>query len=157
MSMTIELSRDHGLCMAVVVGYWLLQGIVLSIPVGIARKKYGVSPPQLYLTNADVAERKDIKDAVKITKEDVIAYNSVQRSHQNNMEFMVAFMPVFLCGAIVQPRESAIAGAFSLLARTMSCFGYQYAPNGRLIGAWGYVPIFYIIYIVGKSAHELIM
>jgi hypothetical protein len=58
----------------------------------------------------------------------------LQRVHQNNMEFLSIFMPIFLLAGFENAINTAIAGVAIIVARQLFCFGYLKSAKARLIG-----------------------
>ena len=123
------LPADFGLVVAVSVGFYIQQSILFVIPVAMQRGKTGIKPPTLYPTDSQ------IKD-LKLTETQVTDYMCAQRVHQNNMEFLTVFMPIFLLAGLFEPRKAAIAGALVWAGRLTTALGYLVSPKWRVAGAW---------------------
>lgn len=146
---TIDLTEEHGWFFLSVLALVLQQALVFVIPVSIKRRKTGIKPPVLYPTDSLIKE-------LKLSKEDVEKYLCTQRVHQNNVEFLVTFWPVyFLCG-LVDPLSSAYAGAVVFAGRMFTAIGYWHGANKRVIGAWFHIPEYYLYFTLGKISYNLI-
>ncbi|DBA04044.1 TPA: hypothetical protein N0F65_009391 [Lagenidium giganteum] len=123
----VMLQRDHGFVLIVV----LLTVFVdqwAGIKVGKARKTYDVHYPQMY------AERSD---------RNFMAFNCVQRAHQNFLENMSFFFTLLMTSSIFRPGLAAIAGFIRLLAFIVYIVSYASGdPNKRFRSAFGYVGFF---------------
>lgn len=51
---SIELNREHGKCMAVLVALWTQQQLVFAIAVAVARRRSGIQPPTLYPRGSEI-------------------------------------------------------------------------------------------------------
>ena len=77
----------------------------------------------------------------------MLSYQRAQRTHQNNVESMSVFMPIFLVAGLFEPKNVAIAGAIVLLFRLIGGIGYLYGK--RVYGApWHFGELF-LLYTVG--------
>ena len=123
------LPADFGLVVAVSVGFYIQQAILFVIPVAIQRSKTGIKPPILYPTDSVIKE-------LKLTETQVTNYMCAQRVHQNNMEFLTVFFPIFLLAGLYEPRNAAIAGALVWVGRLVTGLGYLISPSMRVIGGW---------------------
>jgi len=85
----IELSAEYGYVLAVALAMFLLQQIVMVIPVARQRIKTGIAPPTLYPRDSQIK-------ALGLDERKVANYMCAQRAHQNNVEFTSVFMPLFL-------------------------------------------------------------
>lgn len=148
-TVTVDLTPEHGWFFFSVLALVLQQALVFVIPVAIKRRKTGIKPPVLYPNDSLVKE-------LKLSKEQVEGYLCVQRVHQNNVEFLVTFWPVyFLCG-LVDPMNTAYAGAVVLAGRMATAIGYWHGANKRVIGGWFHLPEYYLYYTLGKIGYTLI-
>ena len=93
------------------------------------RKATKISPPTIYPTDSQ------IKD-LKLTPEQVEKYLCAQRVHQNNLEFLAVFLPIFLLAGLHEPRTAALAGAVVWVGRMVTALGYWSAPGARIYGGW---------------------
>ena len=145
----VQLTEEHGWFFLSVLALVLQQAFVFVIPVAMARKKTGIQAPVLYPNDSLIKE-------LKLNKEQVDKYLCVQRVHQNNVEFLVVFWPVyFLCG-LVDPMGSAYAGAVVFGGRMATAIGYWHGANKRVFGAWFHFAEWYLYYILGKASYSLI-
>ena len=141
----------HGYFFASVVGFMLQQGVLFVIPVVIQRTATKIKAPTLYPTD------KEIK-ALDLTEEKVGNYMRAQRVHQNNMEFLAQFMPIYICSGLVDPMLTAKFGAAILVLRTVNAYGYWESAdsNFRKIGALFHLPELYLVGNLAVHAYELI-
>jgi hypothetical protein len=49
-----------------------------------------------------------------------------QRAHQNNVELMSVFMPIFLIIGLFKPKETAMGGLVVLIFRIIGGIGYTF-------------------------------
>ncbi|CAH9094883.1 unnamed protein product [Cuscuta epithymum] len=122
------LPKEYGYVVIVLVLYCFLN-TWMSFQVGKARKKYNVSYPAMYATEA---ENKDAK-----------LFNCVQRGHQNSLEWMPVFFLLMGLGGIRHPLVSASLGAFYIFARYGYFKGYSTGnPENRLtVGKYNFIAI----------------
>jgi hypothetical protein len=87
---------------------------------------------------------------LKLTPEQVDKYNCCQRVHQNNMEFLCVFMPIFLLSGFINPLHTAYAGSVVWLGRMFTAIGYWQGANKRGWGGWFHFGMYnvYINYII---------
>jgi glutathione S-transferase len=145
----IDIPAEYGYVLAVTGAMWFQQNIMFVIPVAMQRKKTGIQPPSLYPRDSEIK-------ALKLTEEDVLTYNCTQRVHQNNLEFMGIFLPIFLVAGLAAPVNVAIAGAVVFAGRCATGVGYLLGPKKRAFGAWFHFGEFYVVYQFGKFAYSLI-
>jgi uncharacterized MAPEG superfamily protein len=72
---------------------------------------------------------------LKLSEAEVDHYLRSQRIHQNNMEFMSFFLPVFVVAGVYNPLHTALAGTWVLVFRMLYAFGYAKSSSARLVGA----------------------
>ena len=149
MALSIVLTAEHGYAIAVIVALWFQQQFIFTLPVALARKKYGIEPPTLYPRDSQIK-------SLSLTEAQVDDYMCVQRVHQNNMEFLVAFFPLMIISSIMFPMQSAHGGAVVWLGRMLTAIGYWRGAEKRMWGAWFHFGEYYIWYLAGKSALTLI-
>eukprot|EP00049_Salpingoeca_infusionum_P022277 m.5906 g.5906 ORF g.5906 m.5906 type:complete len:130 (+) comp5102_c0_seq1:396-785(+) len=75
---------------------YALTFVYMGIKVSQARKRFGIKYPQLYANKGDCKEEKD-----------VMAYNCVQRGHQNTVEDASTFLPLFAFATFINPAIAA--------------------------------------------------
>ncbi|VFQ93530.1 unnamed protein product [Cuscuta campestris] len=123
------LPREYGYVVIVLVLYCFLN-FWMAIQVVKARKKYNVSYPAMY---ASEAENKDAK-----------LFNCVQRGHQNSLELMPVFFMLMIVGGIKHPLVCSSLGTVYIFARLGYFIGYATGvPENRLtIGKYNLVMIF---------------
>jgi len=155
----IELDASYGLCVLnVVLAFVLLM--FKSIMVGVARKRYGVSYPDMYAIKG-VTRRKDASGEgdrlLELTDADCDAFNCYQRAHQNTLENLTMFLAVMLLGGLKYPITSAIGGFIWIVGRLIYALGYYTGnPDKRM---WGSVYAIGVIVCwgcsIGTSVHLL--
>jgi uncharacterized membrane protein YecN with MAPEG domain len=126
---SINLPKDFGYVIAVMVAFWIQQQVLFVIPIAMQRSSTKIQPPVIYPNDSLIKE-------LKLTDEQVDAYMRSQRVHQNNMEFLVSFSPIFLVAGLYNPMHTAIAGAIVWLGRLVTAIGYWKAAKLRAAGAW---------------------
>ena len=89
-----------------------------------------------------------------VSEEQVMNYYRAQRTHQNNVESMSVFMPIFLVAGLFEPKNVAIAGSIVLIFRLIGGIGYLYGK--RIYGAPWHIGELYLLYIVGKIAYKML-
>ena len=145
----IPVESEFGYVIALAILFLLQQQILFAIPVAFARKKYGVKPPTLYPNDAMIK-------SLKLSDDDVSKYNSVQRVHQNNVEFLVTFLPLFLLAGIFNPMQTSYAGIVVFVGRTINAIGYYHKPNARVFGGFFHLGEYYVVYLCGRFAYSLL-
>lgn len=125
----INLPPDFGYVIAVMLAFWVQQSVIFVIPIASARSNTGIQPPVLYPNDSLIKE-------LKLTDEQVDNYMRAQRVHQNNMEFLCAFMPIFFVAGLYNPMHTAIAGALVWAGRLATAIGYWRSAKLRILGAW---------------------
>lgn len=76
-----------------------------------------------------------------------------QRAHQNNVELMSVFMPLFLIIGLFKPKETAIGGLIVLIFRIIGGIGYTFKK--RMYGAPFHIGELYILYLGFLIVYEL--
>ena len=94
-------------CFAVL-GSSFFMNAYLSINVALARKKYNITYPALYAPTGH---------------KDEVAFNSVQRAHQNTLESYSMVMLQMMCAGLKYPVTSAACGATWVLGRVIYGYG----------------------------------
>ena len=146
----IETSREFGYVVLVAIGFFLQQQLMFVIPVIKARKSTGISTPTLYPRDSEIKE-------LKLTDEQVRDYMCKQRAHQNNVEFMSVFMPLYCLAGIIPTVDNllvAYSGAFILFFRTIGGLGYS--AGYRKYSGFFHLGELFILYLLGKAAYDMI-
>ena len=146
---SIDLTSEHGYAVAVILALWFQHNLIFVIPVALARRKFGIKPPTLYPRDSEIK-------ALKLSDDEVDDYMRTQRVHQNNMEFLTAFLPILMISSIMFPVQSSYAGAVVWLGRMVVAIGYWKSPQKRVWGAWFHFAEYYIVFLAGKTAYQLI-
>ena len=145
----IPLDSQYGYVIALGVLFFVQQQLLFTIPVGHVRRKYKIKPPTLYPSDSLIKE-------LQLKKEDVQKYNSVQRVHQQNVEFLVTFLPLFFVAGLYDPMYTCYAGLVVFIGRSISAIGYYHNPNARLFGGFYHFGEFYVAYLCGRFAYSLL-
>jgi uncharacterized membrane protein YecN with MAPEG domain len=124
-----ELTTEYGYVLLVAVAFYLQHQILFIIPVVRQRGATGIKAPVLYPNDKLVSN-------LKLSESQVDAYMRAQRVHQNNMEFMCVYFPLYLISALENPTHAAAAGAVVWLGRLIGAIGYWHSSSGRIFGAW---------------------
>jgi hypothetical protein len=146
----MSISKELATCALVTLGFFLHQGIINVIPVAIARKKTGIDAPTLYPRDSQIKE-------LKVSDEDLDGYMRAQRAHQNNMEFLTQWMPIWGFACVIDPAAAIIPGALTLAGRVVTCWAYSnVSKSARIWGAWFHIPELYTaFYVVGYGAYKI--
>ena len=145
----LTVDAEYGYVVAVALLLYIQQSIIFAIPVALARRRTGIKPPVLYPNDSLIK-------SLKLTDEQVDSYNRTQRVHQNNMEFLHSFFPIFLLSGLYNPVHAAIAGAVVFAGRMVTAIGYWHNANSRIFGGWWHFGEFYCLYMVGMFAYNLL-
>jgi len=147
--MQITVPDKFGLVLAVIMLFWVQQAVIFVIPVVTQRGSTGIKPPVLYPNDSLIKE-------LKLSPESVDAYMRSQRVHQNNIEFLVPFLPVFLIAGLFNAEHAAIAGFAVWVGRLVSALGYWRSAEARSYGAWFHIPELYCVYLAGQHVYNLV-
>ena len=143
----MEVKKEYGYVLFVGLLLYLTQQLLFLIPVMRERSSTKISAPTLYPRDSEIK-------ALNLTEDQVLKYYRAQRVHQNNVEAMSVFMPIFLIAGLFDPKNVAIAGAIVLLFRLIGGIGYLYGK--RVYGApWHFGELF-LLYTVGKIAYKML-
>ncbi|KQK13598.1 microsomal glutathione S-transferase 3 [Brachypodium distachyon] len=144
MAVSIELTKEYGFVVLVVVAYAFLN-FWMAFQVGKARRKYKVAYPTLYAVES---ENKDAK-----------LFNCVQRGHQNSLEMMPMFFVMVLLGGLQHPVVAAGLGALYTVARFFYFKGYATGvPDNRLkLGGFNFLAIIGLILCTASFGINLVI
>ena len=126
---TITIPNEYGYVLLVAVAFWIQQALIFVIPVIMQRSATGIKAPVLYPNDKLVS-------SLKLNEKQVDAYMRAQRVHQNNVEFLVIYFPLFLLASLENPVHAAIAGAVVWLGRLVTAIGYWHSTGARSFGGW---------------------
>jgi uncharacterized MAPEG superfamily protein len=143
----MEIKKEFGYVLFVAVMLYLTQQLLLVIPVIKERSSTGIKAPTLYPRDSEIQK-------LKLTDEQVDGYLRAQRAHQNNVEVMSVFMPIFLVAGLFEPKNVAIAGLIVLVFRIIGGLGYLYGK--RMYGAPFHIGELYLLFIVVKIAYNFL-
>ena len=146
---SIELTEEHGKCIAVFIALWLQQQVVFAGAVGMARSKSGVKPPTLYPRDSEIK-------ALNLSAKQVDSYMCAQRMHQNNVEFLTCYFPVMILAMLGDPTNTFYASIVVFLGRLVTAIGYYSGAEKRIAGGWFHFGELYTVYLAGKFAYNLI-
>jgi len=143
----MKVKKEYGYVLFVALLLYLMQQLVFLIPVLRERSKTKIEAPILYPRDSEIQK-------LNLSEEQVMNYYRAQRTHQNNVESMSVFMPIFLVAGLFEPKNVAIAGSIVLIFRLIGGIGYLYGK--RVYGAPWHIGELYLLYIVGKIAYKMI-
>jgi len=144
--MNIEIQKEYGYVLLVGLSLYLTQQLILLIPVIKMRSQTKIKAPTLYPRDSEIKE-------LGLKKEDVEKYMRAQRAHQNNVELMSVFMPMFLIIGLFKPKKAAIGGLVVLIFRILGGVGYFFKK--RVYGAPFHLGEIYILYLGFLIVYEL--
>lgn len=125
----IAVPKEYGYVLLVAVAFWIQQALIFVIPVVVQRNKTGIKAPVLYPNDKLVTE-------LKLSDHQVGEYMRAQRVHQNNVEFLCIYFPMFLLSALENPTHAAAAGALVWLGRMVTALGYWKSVSAKSYGGW---------------------
>lgn len=124
-----EIPNEYGYAILVAVAFWVQQSVLFVIPIAMQRSQTGIKAPYLYPTD------KLVKD-LSLSEAQVECYMCAQRVHQQNVEFLTIFFPIFFLGTLANPIHAAAAGALVWVGRMITAIGYWKGAGHRIYGAW---------------------
>ncbi|KAI3424441.1 hypothetical protein D9Q98_009993 [Chlorella vulgaris] len=138
----IALRDEHGFVLAAVVWSILLHHFWMASFVVNARKKFGISYPNMYAPPAHKNRNE---------------FDCIQRAHQNSLENQPAFLILLLLAGLRFPVSASIAGAVYLLGRVVYVLCYSGGdPKARYRGAFMYLGNLALMGMVVRWAVELL-
>ena len=143
----LEINKDYGYVLLVGLLLYLTQQLVLLIPVLKMRNKTKIKAPTLYPRDSEIAD-------LKLDDETLNTYMRAQRAHQNNVELMSVFMPLFLMVGLFKPKKAAIGGLIVLVFRIIGGIGYYFKK--RVYGAPFHLGELYVLYLGFLIVYELL-
>lgn len=147
--MIVELTPDHGKCIAVLVLLWIQQQLIFAVMVAMARKKSGIQPPTLYPRDTEIK-------TLNLSPKEVDSYMCAQRVHQNNVEFLSCYFPVMILAMLDYPTKVFYASLVVLVGRMVTAVGYYQGASKRVFGGFFHFGEFYVVYLAGNFAYKLI-
>ena len=96
----LKIGKDYGYVLLIAIFMYFMQQLILVIPVIRARSLTKIKAPTLYPRDSEISK-------LKLREEDVDYYLRAQRAHQNNVEFMSVFMPLFLIIGLFEPKKNS--------------------------------------------------
>lgn len=143
----MNIKKEYGYVLIVALFLYITQQVLMVIPVMRERSSTKIKAPTLYPRDSEIKK-------LNLSEEQVLNYYRAQRVHQNNVEAMSVFMPMFLIAGFFQPTKVAIAGAIVWIFRLVGGIGYLYGQ--RMYGAPWHLGEIYLLYIIGYSAFDLL-
>lgn len=144
----MNIKKEYGYVLIMSLLLYITQQLLMLIPVMKERSSSNIKAPILYPRDSEIKE-------LGLNKEQVLNYYRAQRVHQNNVEVMSVFMPLFLIAGFFEPTKVAIAGAIVWVFRLVGAIGYLY--GNRMYGAPWHIGEIYLLYIIGKTAFDLLI
>lgn len=144
----MNIKKEYGYVLIIALLLYITQQVLMIIPVMKERSSSNIKAPILYPRDSEIKE-------LGLSKEQVLNYYRAQRVHQNNVEVMSVFMPLFLIAGFFEPTKVAIAGAIVWIFRLVGGIGYLY--GNRMYGAPWHIGEIYLLYIIGKTAFDLLI
>jgi hypothetical protein len=146
----VTTGKEFGYIVALTVAFFVQQQIIFVIPVVRARFATGIKAPILYPRDSEIK-------ALNLTPAQVDDYYCKQRAHQNNVEFMSVFLPIFVLagsmGAVINTMEVVYSGLVVFGFRMLGGLGY--AAGLRKYSGFFHLGEFYILYLLGKAAFDM--
>ncbi|KAJ3210262.1 hypothetical protein HDU83_003415 [Entophlyctis luteolus] len=147
-AVTLQIASEYGYVLAVLVAIYLQQNVAFVIPVVKARKATGIKAPSFYPRDSEIK-------ALKLSPEQVESYMYAQRVHQNNMELMSFFIPLFLVAGLYAPVRVAAAGVYIVTCRAVYGHANPKSTLRRLSGLY-HIGELYVVVLAGIFAFELV-
>lgn len=136
----MEIKPEFGYVAGVVALSSVVHHMYMPSFVMSARKKFGVSYPDLYATPENCPN-----------KENRQTFNCVQRGHQNSLENQPVFLALLLAAGLKHPVTAAVSGAIYLVGSVLYFRGYSTGnPDKRMWGAVKYPGLFTLLGICLK-------
>ena len=143
----MNIKKEYGYVLIIALLLYITQQILMVIPVMRERSSTKIEAPTIYPRDSEIKK-------LNLSEDQVLNYYRAQRVHQNNVEAMSVFMPLFLIAGIFKPTRVAIAGTIVWIFRLVGGIGYLYGQ--RMYGAPWHLGEIYLLYIVGYSAFDLL-
>jgi len=144
----MNIKKEYGYVLIMALLLYITQQVLMIIPVMKERSSSNIKAPILYPRDSEIKE-------LGLSKEQVLNYYRAQRVHQNNVEVMSVFMPLFLIAGFFEPTKVAIAGAIVWIFRLVGGIGYLYGK--RMYGVPWHIGEIYLLYIIGRTAFDLLI
>jgi len=143
----MNIKKSYGYVLIVALLLYITQQVIMVIPVIKERSSTKIKAPTLYPRDSEIKE-------LGLTDDQVLKYYRAQRVHQNNVEVMSVFMPLFLIAGLFEPIKVAIAGVIVWIFRVVGGVGYLYGQ--RMYGAPWHLGEIYLLYIIASTAYKLL-
>ena len=144
----MNIKKEYGYVLIIALLLYITQQVLMVIPVIRERSSTKIEPPILYPRDSEIKK-------LNLNEDQVLNYYRAQRVHQNNVEAMSVFMPLFLITGIFEPTKVAIAGAIVWIFRLVGGIGYLYGK--RIYGAPWHLGELYLLYLVGTTAYNMLL
>ena len=143
----MNIKKEYSYVLIVGLLLYLTQQLFMLIPVMKSRNDTNIKAPVLYPRDSEIKE-------LKLTDTQVLNYYRAQRVHQNNVEVMSVFMPIFLIAGFFKPNKVALAGIIVLVFRIIGGIGYLY--GNRMYGVGWHLGELYLLYLVGIISYDML-
>ena len=143
----MNIKSEYGYVLIIALILYITQQVLMLIPVMKERSSTNIKAPTLYPRDSEIKK-------LNLKEEDVDYYLRAQRAHQNNVEFMSVFLPLFLIIGLFKPKKTAMAGLIVLIFRIIGGVGYLYKK--RVFGAAFHFGEIYILFIGFQIVYELL-
>ena len=143
----MNIKKEYGYVLIIALLLYITQQVLMVIPVIRERSSTKIEAPILYPRDSEIKK-------LNLDEDQVLNYYRAQRVHQNNVEAMSVFMPLFLITGIFEPTKVAIAGAIVWIFRLVGGIGYLYGK--RIYGAPWHLGELYLLYLVGTTAYNML-
>mmetsp|Transcript_10886 Transcript_10886/g.30832 ORF Transcript_10886/g.30832 Transcript_10886/m.30832 type:complete len:213 (-) Transcript_10886:129-767(-) len=142
-SLAVSLTPAHGYVALSLVFAIFVHQIYMVGGVARARKKYNVAYPALYAEGSSKSS---------------LAFNCVQRGHQNSLEGYAGFLILLLVAGLKYPLTAAISGVVYSLGKVVYFHGYATGdPMKRLRGSFSYFGLLTLLGCVIRLGFSLIL
>jgi uncharacterized MAPEG superfamily protein len=140
--------KEFGYVVALALAFYIQQQIIFVIPVIGARKKTGIKAPTLYPRDSEIK-------ALSLSDDQVTDYICKQRAHQNNVELMSVFLPLFILAGAMEsiPTMHVVYSGLVVFAFRM-IYGLGYSAGLRAYGGFFHLGELYILYLLGNAAYQ---
>ena len=143
----MNIKKEYGYVLIIALLLYITQQVLMVIPVIRERRSTKIEAPILYPRDSEIKK-------LNLDEDQVLNYYRAQRVHQNNVEAMSVFMPLFLITGIFEPTKVAIAGAIVWIFRLVGGIGYLYGK--RIYGAPWHLGELYLLYLVGTTSYNML-
>eukprot|EP00040_Diaphanoeca_grandis_P019285 m.101777 g.101777 ORF g.101777 m.101777 type:complete len:150 (+) comp27349_c1_seq1:98-547(+) len=146
---TLTVDKEYGYIIGLSVAFFFQQQLAFVIPVVRARMATGIKAPTLYPRDSEIK-------ALKLTDEQVHDYYCKQRAHQNNVEFMSVFFPLFMLAGAIPGETMNIFYAGLMVFAFRMLGGLGYSAGLRKYSGFFHIGELFIVYKLGKCAFDML-